>query len=167
MPLGGPRRSCRSGASSPKTERARNRRGNMKVQRFNAFLPVCFPPLRATCPAWVNHRVPFLPSSSVSSPPASMQLCSPGALSCKARVCRDGALKSCTHSDKGRKAARKELRKTRHQPFLLLETPFLFWLCLSAGCPTRIPGLCACEVWRWSAPLSRYHGFCHETSSWR
>lgn len=40
-PLGGPRWSCHSGASPSKNERVRDRRGNQKVQRCNAFLLVC------------------------------------------------------------------------------------------------------------------------------
>lgn len=107
-PLGVPRRSCHSRASPPKTEGARGRRGNEKVQRFNAFLSVCSrqagrspsaPPgsLPATCPVWWNSRVPLPPPPAARSPPASIQLSSPGALFCIARSAGMGGWKlACT-----------------------------------------------------------------------
>lgn len=157
-PLGCPRRSCSSGASPPKTERARGRRGKEKLQRFNGFLPVCRRQAGRSNALLlqVHSRLPALPGGTTVSPHFLLHQSAPCLPACSSASqvhfpenpgsAGLGAGNLLTFSQ-GKGSYRERAEKDHASGFfLLLETPFLFSLCLFAGCPPRIPDLCACEV---------------------
>lgn len=64
--------------------------------------------LLATCPARGDHHVTIAAPPPARFLPANIHLCCPGALFCKARVCRGRPLETCLHSNNGRKAVGRQ-----------------------------------------------------------